>query len=79
MIRFIKKPITLADKDLEKVLTEIMAVLEKLTTNQSVNYILLEPLKKEPDKKYNGMIVYFDNVGGKTGFYGYENGNWIKL
>jgi hypothetical protein len=36
-----------------------------------------------PDKPRNGMIVYADgtswNPGSGVGFYGYENGSWVKL
>lgn len=41
------------------------------------------PLGVEPARPRNGMIVYADgtewNPGSGEGFYGYENGNWVKL
>ena len=75
----IKKPITLEDKNLEQLLSDLLTKIQLLVSRPSFQYIMLEPLTKEPTKKFNGMIVYFQNVGGKTGFYGYENGSWVKL
>lgn len=74
-----KKFKNLEDKNLEKMLNEILSKLDIILKTKTQEYIILLPLEKEPDKKYNGMIVYFNNVNGKTGFYGYENGNWVKL
>lgn len=40
-------------------------------------------LTAPPAKPQNGMIVYADgtlwNPGSGLGFYGYENGVWVKL
>jgi hypothetical protein len=76
---FVKKPVKTGNVELDRVLNDMFSQLEIILTNKTLEYIILTPLKKEPDKKFNGMIVYFDNVGGKTGFYGYENGVWVKL
>lgn len=80
MTQFIfKKSLNLQDKELERLLSEILSKLEIILQTKTFTNILLQPLDKEPEQKYNGMIVYFNNVGGKTGFYGYENGVWKKL
>lgn len=75
----IKKTLDIQDKNLEAILSDILSKLQILFETRTAPFIILEPLNKEPDKKVNGMIVYFNNVGGKTGFYGYENGSWVKL
>lgn len=40
-------------------------------------------LNEEPPRPRNGMIVYADgtdwNPGSGEGFYGYQNGAWVKL
>ena len=41
------------------------------------------PLAAEPAKPQDGVIVYADGTnwdpGSGLGFYGYENGSWVKL
>ena len=43
----------------------------------------LDVLHVAPAKPQNGLIVYADgtnwNPGSGVGFYGYENGAWVKL
>lgn len=42
----------------------------------------LDPQGSLPDKPANGMIRYFDFVSGpitQKGFWGYEEGAWVKL
>lgn len=73
------KKVNIKDKEIEGILNEIIAKLNLFVNLKKFEYVILEPLNKEPEVKHNGMIVYFNNVNGKTGFYGYENGNWIKL
>lgn len=78
-MKFFLRKVSLEDKILEEIINEIITKINLLADLKKFSYIILEPLDKEPDIKYNGMVVYFNNVNGKTGFYGYENGNWIKL
>lgn len=73
------KRVSLEDKNLERIINEILFKLDILFKTKTQEYVILQPLDKEPDKKYNGMIVFFNNVNGKYGFYGYEDGNWVKL
>ncbi len=51
--------------------------------NPRVNSLQLETTGVEPSRPSNGMIVYADgtkwNPGSGEGFYGYENGSWVKL
>lgn len=50
------------------------------TVNQGV---FATPIGGEPARPRNGMIVYavdpWATVLGAEGFYGYEDGNWVKL
>lgn len=45
----------------------------------------IEPRGRAPEKTENGMIVYAvdpwatDDFSGVEGFYGFENGAWVKL
>jgi hypothetical protein len=45
--------------------------------------VRLDVLNNPPDKPANGTIAYADgtnwNPGSGEGFYGYENGSWVKL
>lgn len=45
--------------------------------------LYMPPLSVEPAKPSNGMIAYADgsnwDPGSGLGFYGYENGTWVKL
>lgn len=45
--------------------------------------VFAEPLNEEPAKPEDGLIAYADgtdwNPGSGEGFYGYENGSWVKL
>lgn len=45
--------------------------------------LTLPELGAEPDKLEDGMVVYADgtswNPGSGEGFYGRENGAWVKL
>lgn len=49
--------------------------------NQSEVYAV--PLAEEPAHPVDGVIAYADgtnwNPGSGEGFYGYENGSWVKL
>lgn len=50
------------------------------TLNQG---LFAAPTGVEPARPRDGMIVYADGVkwnpGSGEGFYGYENGSWVKL
>ena len=45
--------------------------------------IIVQIRSAAPAKPFNGMLVYADganwNPGAGLGFYGYENGAWVKL
>jgi hypothetical protein len=47
--------------------------------------VFATPIGAEPARPRNGMIVYAidpwatDSFSGVEGFYGYEDGNWVKL
>lgn len=51
--------------------------------NQALNEGVIDPVNVEPTNKRDGMIRYADgtdwNPGSGEGFYGYENGAWVKL
>lgn len=78
-MKIIKRPITTGNPELDALLNNLFDEIIRQINTQTVDYIQLKPLKKKPDRPFNGMVVYFDNVDGMTGFYGYENGSWVKL
>lgn len=45
--------------------------------------LFTQPLAEAPARPVNGVIAYADgtnwNPGSGEGFYGYENGSWVKL
>lgn len=54
-----------------------------LASNAAVDTPMNTELHEEPRKPRDGMIVYADgtnwNPGSGKGFYGRENGAWVKL
>lgn len=57
--------------------------LRRIADKVNAGEIYAQPLAAEPAKPENGVIVYADgtnwNPGSGQGFYGYENGSWVKL
>lgn len=57
--------------------------LQRLATFINQEIIIVQIRSIAPAKPLNGMLVYADgtnwNPGAGLGFYGYENGAWIKL
>jgi len=48
-----------------------------------ISLLHLDVLENEPADPFDGMIAYADGTswdpGSGEGFYGYENGAWVKL
>lgn len=61
---------------LDEELVRIASILNTSTLH-------VDPLSAAPAKPGNGVIAYADgtnwNPGAGEGFYGYENGAWVKL
>ena len=57
--------------------------LKRIADMINQDTIFSEPLNAAPAKPENGIIAYADgtdwNPGSGEGFYGYENGAWVKL
>ena len=57
--------------------------LKRIAERINLTFLQLPILGEEPDKRENGVIIYADgtswNPGSGEGFYGYENGAWVKL
>ena len=57
--------------------------LRKIADALNRETVYLSVLAVEPAKPSDGMIAYADgtdwNPGSGLGFYGYENGTWVKL
>lgn len=60
--------------------TELRRIADLLNDRDQAT---IEPIAAAPAKPTNGMIVYADGTnfdpGSGEGFYGYENGAWVKL
>lgn len=73
-------PFTGVSPELWQYLDEEMA---RLALILNADTLQLQTLAQEPEKPENGMIAYADgsewNPGSGEGFYGYENGSWVKL
>lgn len=58
---------------------ELNRIAELINTHE----ICIPPLAAEPAQPEDGMLVYANgtdwNPGSGEGFYGYENGSWVKL
>lgn len=62
--------------------TQLRLIANELTHGQPKT-VTLAVLGVEPQRPRSGMIAYADgtqwNPGSGLGFYGYENGVWVKL
>lgn len=62
--------------------TQLRLVATELANGQPQS-VTLAVLGVEPARPSNGMLVYADGTewdpGSGEGFYGYENGAWVKL
>ena len=60
---------------------EFNRLIQVLNTGQDI--VMLNTLYEEPRRVSDGMVVYADgtewNPGSGIGFYGRQNGAWIKL
>ncbi len=59
--------------------TELRRIADAINLRQ----LYAPPLAAPPAKPEDGVIAYADGVnwnpGSGLGFYGYENGSWVKL
>lgn len=71
---------------LREMVASIRAFIVDVTNLQNggrQSILHLDVLENEPSDPFDGMLVYADgtswNPGSGEGFYGYENGAWVKL
>lgn len=74
-------PETVPDEDLQ---IYLQRELEKIAASLNVkDVIIFEILNVAPVRIQDGMLIYADgtnfNPGSGEGFYGRENGIWVKL
>lgn len=57
--------------------------LRRIADRINARELYAPPLAEEPSRPEDGVIVYANgtdwNPGSGEGFYGYENGSWVKL
>lgn len=71
-------------RDVEELRRFLDEELQRLSESlQRADFSQLRELHVEPKRPRDGMIVYADgtdwNPGSGEGFYGRENGAWVKL
>lgn len=70
-------------RSLSDLLSEWMNSVADLQNNGKQPVLYVDVLDTEPLSPFDGMLVYADgtnwNPGAGVGFYGYENGSWVKL
>ena len=65
----------------EAIQQQFLDLMQQLNSGQEALQLL--ELHVEPDRPRDGMVVYADgtnwNPGSGEGFYGRQNGAWVKL
>ena len=80
----VTEPPRVADKESQALLRFFVGELQRLADSLTLtDYAGLNVLYASPKRPFNGMVVYADGAewdpGSGEGFYGYENGAWVKL
>lgn len=70
-------------RDLVNGLSAFIREVVNFQNSGQLSLLQLDILENEPPTPFNGMVVYADgtswNPGAGVGFYGYQNGAWVKL
>lgn len=70
-------------RDLVQTLSFFISDIRYLQNEGKQTLAQLDVLENEPTSPQNGMVAYADgsnwDPGAGEGFYGYENGAWVKL